>query len=198
MEQRLLETEIALFETLLVANKFHYGNDDTQLETEIPRILSDLSTQQSKEAKLEEWKRLPLRTAGQRRDWWQHLLNISKIRNLKNTPEVETSPPLTDNTWGSSDIARQSSQLNLPAEIQEQAGRLVNSSDSVEPTHSHPAAEPWVQMSRHPESSSTSPAADVERGAGAAYTRDSADGSQYIDSPENYKRIPKVQWQKYF
>ncbi|KAH8806036.1 hypothetical protein F5884DRAFT_468578 [Xylogone sp. PMI_703] len=105
LEQRLLETEVALFEALSVINNPQYRNDETHTESSLAGVLSDQSTRQSKEAKIEEWKRLPLRTSAQRQTWWRDRVAISKGRgrdkDSSNSSGMEpsTSPATTENHW---------------------------------------------------------------------------------------------------
>lgn len=71
MEQRLLESEIVIFELLSTL----YGDSPTitrkSLSQKECQLLSEFAKAQSKSKKVEEWKNFPLATEEQRQVWWQ-------------------------------------------------------------------------------------------------------------------------------
>jgi hypothetical protein len=79
LEERLLETEIALFEALSFINIHFHQGDNTQAESSQYRdAFADHSTALSKQAKVEEWKRLPLTFEDQQKAWLQEKLHVAR------------------------------------------------------------------------------------------------------------------------
>lgn len=69
LEQRLLETEIVLFELLTPLHHSHIPQH--RVSQDAREILAKVSNAQSKNEKIEEWKRLPLALDEQRQQWLQ-------------------------------------------------------------------------------------------------------------------------------
>ncbi|KAH6106686.1 hypothetical protein HBI69_178960 [Parastagonospora nodorum] len=70
IEQRLLDTEVVVFELLSAVYKSHVPIQPQRLSEAERQALADLSQKQAKSAKIEEWKRLPLDTDKHRHEWW--------------------------------------------------------------------------------------------------------------------------------
>ncbi|RFU23747.1 hypothetical protein B7463_g12590, partial [Scytalidium lignicola] len=145
LEQRLLETEVALFEALSLINNPQYRNDDTQTESSLAGVLSDQSTRQSKEAKIEEWKRLPLRTPSQRQEWWRDRVAISNGRDSKEAGGGSSMSPGTENhQWSGRPPGVQ--QGNNPTAAQEQPHPYLQHHQH-QPQHAQEDHKDFRQMS---------------------------------------------------
>lgn len=70
IEQRLLDTEVVVFELLSAIYKSHVPIQPQRLSEAERQALAELSQKQAKSAKIEEWKRLPLHTDEHRHEWW--------------------------------------------------------------------------------------------------------------------------------
>jgi len=80
LEQRLVETEIALFQTLSALHSFQTQTLVEDLNPEVSEVFTEHSIEQSKAAKDEEWENLPLETEEQRQQWWSDRLAFLKNR----------------------------------------------------------------------------------------------------------------------
>ncbi|OBT77058.1 hypothetical protein VF21_02877 [Pseudogymnoascus sp. 05NY08] len=91
LEERLIETEIALFEALSFINiHFHQGGN-TQFEpSQYHDAFTNHSTALSKQAKVEEWKRLPLMFEDQQKAWLQEKLHVARRTDYQNDPISES------------------------------------------------------------------------------------------------------------
>ena len=78
LEQRLLETEIALFDTLSASSSSFQDIKNPQDISLRDSGFSEHSSSQSKELKIEEWKRFPLALVEQRQVWLQEKFRITK------------------------------------------------------------------------------------------------------------------------
>ncbi|KAH8588338.1 hypothetical protein B0O99DRAFT_362433 [Bisporella sp. PMI_857] len=93
LEQRLLETETALFDALSASSLSLQNDSGTRIKSNSYDCFSEHSTAQSKEAKMEEWERLPLMFADQRQNWLREKLHTAKRR--------QQSPDSMDRVSGS-------------------------------------------------------------------------------------------------
>jgi hypothetical protein len=89
LEQRLLETEIALFETLSFVNGSFRSGDNPRSESFYQECFTEDNTTQSRDAKIEEWKRLPLVSAAQRQAWLQEKAYVIEKRSGPANPVIE-------------------------------------------------------------------------------------------------------------
>jgi hypothetical protein len=97
IEQRLLDTEIVVFE--LLSATYNSQVPIHRLSEIERRALADLSQKQPKSAKIEEWKRSPLNTEEQRHDWWS-----KRCESILPTTQPGTNRPSQDamtpqDTW---------------------------------------------------------------------------------------------------
>jgi hypothetical protein len=70
IEQRLLDTELVVFELLSAIYKSNVPIQPQRLSETERRILVELSQKQPKSAKIEEWRSQPLVTDEHRHEWW--------------------------------------------------------------------------------------------------------------------------------
>jgi hypothetical protein len=70
IEQRLLDTELVVFELLSAIYKSPMPIQPQRLSETERQALADISQKQPKSAKIEEWKSLPLTTDEHRHEWW--------------------------------------------------------------------------------------------------------------------------------
>ncbi|KAF2186002.1 hypothetical protein K469DRAFT_707188 [Zopfia rhizophila CBS 207.26] len=76
IEQRLLETELVVFELLTAIYQSHTPIDQFRSHESARQAVADFSGKQSKSAKVEEWKYFPLASDEQRQRWWQNRQEI--------------------------------------------------------------------------------------------------------------------------
>lgn len=140
IEQRLLKTEIALFEALSALDVPFDEKQSSKFQLSHRDVLSAYHAAQSKEAKMEEWKKLPLDYVEQRQSWQREKIRISRDSlNLEAgvVPILEALEPssTTENWMGKLDSqqsARQTHHNSQPhAEIHRRIGILDNSSPST-------------------------------------------------------------------
>jgi hypothetical protein len=70
VEQRLLESEIVIFELLTTLYNCNYPGRQHRMSHDERRSLSEWSKTQSKSKKVDEWTSFPLGTDEQRQAWW--------------------------------------------------------------------------------------------------------------------------------
>lgn len=101
LEERLIETEIALFEALSFINIHFHQDSNIQSESSQHRdAFTEHSMALSKQAKVEEWKRIPLTFEDQRKTWFQEKLHVINGREYRND-SIRESPVShqTENQW---------------------------------------------------------------------------------------------------
>ncbi|OBT86142.1 hypothetical protein VE02_05743 [Pseudogymnoascus sp. 03VT05] len=92
LEERLIETEIALFEALSFINVHFHQSGNTQFEpSQYHDAFTNHSTSLSKQAKVEEWKRLPLMFEDQQKAWLQEKLHVASRKDYQND-SISESP----------------------------------------------------------------------------------------------------------
>lgn len=99
IEQRLLDTEVVVFELLSAVYKSHVPIQPQRLSEAERLALADLSQKQAKSAKIEEWKRLPLHTDEGRHEWWS-----KRCKSMFSSTQVGSARSLQDamspqDTW---------------------------------------------------------------------------------------------------
>ncbi|KFY31345.1 hypothetical protein V493_01185 [Pseudogymnoascus sp. VKM F-4281 (FW-2241)] len=117
LEERLIETEIALFDALSFINiHFHQGGN-TQVEpSQYHDAFTTHSTSLSKQAKVKEWRRLPLTSEDQQKAWLQEKLHVASRRDYQND-SIGESPESqgTEHPWPDSPpFAQHNEALLLP------------------------------------------------------------------------------------
>ncbi|KFY76646.1 hypothetical protein V499_03777 [Pseudogymnoascus sp. VKM F-103] len=101
LEERLIETEIALFEALSFINTHFHQGGNTQFEpSQYHDAFTNHSTALSKQAKVEEWKRLPLTFEDQQKAWLQEKLHVASRTDYRND-SISESPGSqeTEHPW---------------------------------------------------------------------------------------------------
>lgn len=101
LEERLIETEIALFEALSFINTHFHQGGNTQFEPSQYRdAFTNHSTALSKQAKVKEWKRLPLMFEDQQKAWLQEKLHVASRTDYRND-SISGSPGSqeTEHPW---------------------------------------------------------------------------------------------------
>ncbi|KFX85803.1 hypothetical protein V490_09399 [Pseudogymnoascus sp. VKM F-3557] len=101
LEERLIETEIALFEALSFINThFHQDSSIRTKPSQNRDAFTEYNMSLSKQAKVEEWKCIPLTSEDQRKTWWQEKLHVINGREYRNGP-IGESPVShgTENQW---------------------------------------------------------------------------------------------------
>lgn len=101
LEERLIETEIALFEALSFINIHFHQDSNTRSESSQYRdAFTENSMTLSKQAKVEEWKCIPLTFEDQRKTWFQEKLHVINGREYRND-SIGESPVShqTENQW---------------------------------------------------------------------------------------------------
>ncbi|KFY82161.1 hypothetical protein V500_10768 [Pseudogymnoascus sp. VKM F-4518 (FW-2643)] len=101
LEERLIETEIALFEALSFINIHFHQDSYIQSESSQHRdAFTEHSMALSKQAKVEEWKFIPLTFEDQRKTWFREKLRVINGREYRND-SIGESPVShqTENQW---------------------------------------------------------------------------------------------------
>lgn len=80
LEKRLLETELALFESLCTLYRSQVPIEPYRSSLSQREAIADFSYKQSKSEKLEEWNRCSLGTDCDRLAWWQKKCEVSDLR----------------------------------------------------------------------------------------------------------------------
>lgn len=135
LEQRLLETEIALFD-ILSSSRIPFHQDSLQADPTYYDGFTEYNTTQSKEAKVEEWKRLPLKAWTQRQAWLEEKSRMTMRGGIRRESVAE-SPVLqeADRQWmGSPPLgpSGENTTQQVPKEISPIYGQ--NSHDAEEIT----------------------------------------------------------------
>lgn len=89
LEQRLLETELALIETMLVNLGQDLSSTNPDQLSEVQTNLRRHASAQNKSARMDEWEQNPLRTSECRHMWLTSILNNLGIR-IDLTPQLNT------------------------------------------------------------------------------------------------------------
>jgi hypothetical protein len=71
IEQRLLDTELVVFELLSTIYKSQIPIQPQRLSEQDRQTLVDICQKQPKSAKIEEWRSLPMTTDEHRHEWWR-------------------------------------------------------------------------------------------------------------------------------
>jgi hypothetical protein len=101
LEERLIETEIALFEALSFINTHFHQGGNTQFEpSQYHDAFTNHSTALSKQAKVEEWRRLPLMFEDQQKAWLQEKIHVASRTDYRND-SISESPgsQQTEHPW---------------------------------------------------------------------------------------------------
>lgn len=103
LEERLIETEIALFEALSFINiHFHQDRDIQPKSSDHRDAFIEYSMGLSKQAKVEEWKCIPLTFEDQRKTWLQEKLHVVNGRSNDSIGESLISHQTENQRLGSS------------------------------------------------------------------------------------------------
>lgn len=202
MEQRLLETEIALFETLSFINGSVRPGDNPRSESFYQECFAENNTTQSRDAKIEEWKRLPLVSAAQRQAWLQEKAYAVERRSGPVNPVMEAvTSQETDQQWTglpilqpvgrgalqpldhpiiNLEVAHDTEEINrnkdremINAEGSQQSDHL--SHKQIEPSERPLSEETWWN---HPEPRQMSTGSNIV--AGKAYRMDNLENTSYL------------------
>jgi hypothetical protein len=107
IEQRLLDTELVVFELLSTIYKSQIPIQPQRLSEQDRQTLVDISQKQPKSAKIEEWKSLPMATDAHRHEWWlKRCESISPpIQSASTRLSQDTISP--QDTWTDSPLSVQ-------------------------------------------------------------------------------------------
>jgi len=216
LEQRLRETELALFETLSSIYEFGERNVSNQQGFEPSPFASNTET--SKAVKIEEWERLPLLSHEQRQTWWrskssnQHreeerashgqLTLTQSPQTTYRTPEESVNAPHPDvvvilptRRMTPGDLEAPSSEfvVHLPPEMPEtlmsHAGDwLEGVIDSSSPLQTTMESPTWMQQQPQPASNM----------ARASKSQQKAVRSPEAVTRQSPKRASSLRWHNYF
>jgi hypothetical protein len=97
LEQRLCDTEIALFETLMLLRDPQNLPQSLSESPEVSTAFRQLNAEQSKSTRTDEWNRMPLHSYDQRRAWLE-----DKYRHIRSSQAITSaSIPTSDDLWNS-------------------------------------------------------------------------------------------------
>ena len=203
LEKRLLETELALFETLSLVVR-EQGSDVNLQEAQFQVLLAGRSANQSKEARVDEWQRLPLQTHQQRYEWWK-----DKCSKVDSIPSPRAPPPHRSESVEGHSYQSQSS-LRSP-ELQEGSFLLGAHMLQRQTEHFAPAAFSSERNFAAPSENRTPAASldlptpfpmDAAQAGLVTETGPSADsresGSQSRSEVTRAQRLSSAQWQRFF
>jgi hypothetical protein len=119
IEQRLLDTEFVVFELLSAIYQSQIPIQLHRLSETDRQALVDVSQKQSKSAKIEEWKSLPLDTDENRHNWWSkryESITLPMQSGSDNLPRDNTTP---QDTWlEASPMSAHYEDMQLPSVVQ--------------------------------------------------------------------------------
>lgn len=113
LEQRLLETEAALFDALALTELSNLGNEAENAQMSAQNSLQSLaehSNSLSREAKVDEWKRVSLAPAANRQIWLQEKLRIVRKRGGRGEGSSDEENPRShqmEHPWPASSYIQQ-------------------------------------------------------------------------------------------
>ncbi|KAH7349183.1 hypothetical protein BKA66DRAFT_293442 [Pyrenochaeta sp. MPI-SDFR-AT-0127] len=99
IEQRLLETELVVLELLSTIYNSNIPIDSRRISKQSCVSLANFSQKQSKSAKLEEWKNLPLSTDEQRHSWWAKKQELMAAEAREDAEGPSHHSPTQTNAW---------------------------------------------------------------------------------------------------
>lgn len=88
-----------MFELLSTMQQLHAPLESYRSLDEECEAITDFSAKQSKSAKIEEWKNMPLISKEQRQRWWQSKKDLIHTRAQSIQREPQVSPALQKSTW---------------------------------------------------------------------------------------------------
>jgi hypothetical protein len=133
IEQRLLDTELVVFELLSTIYKSQIPIQPQRLSEQDRQALVDIGQKQSKSAKIEEWKSLPLVTDEHRHEWWlKRCESISPpIQSASSRLSQDTISP--QDTWTDSPLSVQFEDTQVHTTLQPSASSMSQQPALVAP-----------------------------------------------------------------
>lgn len=146
LEQRLVETETALFEALSFASFSLGQGDNPQSETHVREAFTDHSAAQSKDEKVEEWKRLPLSFKDQRQAWLQERHRIANRKKDQEFSGLESvTSQGTEVSWMGSPLP-QPAQHNGPTSQSMNDNRFLAHANDIQHAQDIPSDQSQTTM----------------------------------------------------